>query len=39
VAGLLTIMEPVLICILGVIVGTIVVAMYLPMFEIISQLS
>ena len=39
VAGLLTILEPLLICILGVIVGTIVVAMYLPMFEIISQLS
>ena len=39
VAGLLTILEPMLICVLGVIVGTIVIAMYLPLFELISQLS
>jgi len=39
VAGLLTILEPLLICVLGGIVGTIVVAMYLPLFELISQLS
>jgi len=39
VAGLLTILEPVLISVLGVIVGTIVVAMYLPLFALISQLS
>jgi type IV pilus assembly protein PilC len=39
VAGLLTILEPILICVLGVIVGTIVIAMYLPLFELISQLS
>ena len=39
VKGLLTILEPALICVLGVIVGTIVVAMYLPLFELISQLS
>jgi type IV pilus assembly protein PilC len=39
VAGLLTILEPLLICVLGVIVGTIVIAMYLPLFDIISQLS
>jgi type IV pilus assembly protein PilC len=39
VAGLLTILEPVLIAVLGVIVGTIVVAMYLPLFELINQLS
>jgi type IV pilus assembly protein PilC len=39
VAGLLTVLEPLLICVLGVIVGTIVIAMYLPLFDIISQLS
>ena len=39
VAGLLTILEPVLIAVLGVIVGTIVIAMYLPLFELINQLS
>ena len=39
VKGLLTILEPVLIAVLGVIVGTIVVAMYLPLFELINQLS
>jgi type IV pilus assembly protein PilC len=39
VAGLLTILEPLLIAVLGVIVGTIVVAMYLPLFELINQLS
>ena len=39
VAGLLTILEPALICVLGVIVGGIVIAMYLPLFDLISQLS
>jgi len=39
IAGLLTLMEPVLIAVLGVIVGGIVISMYLPMFSIISQLS
>jgi type IV pilus assembly protein PilC len=39
VAGLLTLLEPVMICVLGVIVGGIVVSMYLPLFELISQLS
>jgi type IV pilus assembly protein PilC len=39
VAGLLTILEPLLIAVLGLIVGTIVVAMYLPLFELINQLS
>jgi type IV pilus assembly protein PilC len=39
VKGLLTILEPALICVLGVIVGTIVIAMYLPLFELINQLS
>jgi type IV pilus assembly protein PilC len=39
IAGLLTILEPALICVLGVIVGGIVISMYLPMFDLISQLS
>ncbi len=39
VAGLLTILEPALICVLGVIVGGIVISMYMPMFSLISQLS
>ncbi len=39
VANLLTIMEPVLMVILGVIVGTIVIAMYMPLFKLIRVLS
>jgi type IV pilus assembly protein PilC len=39
IAGLLTILEPAMICVLGVIVGGIVIAMYMPLFELISQLS
>jgi type IV pilus assembly protein PilC len=39
VAGLLTILEPALICVLGVIVGFIVISMYMPMFDLISKLS
>ena len=39
VAGLLTLMEPVLIAFLGVIVGGIVIAMYLPIFDLISKLT
>jgi type IV pilus assembly protein PilC len=39
VAGLLTLLEPIMIAILGVIVGGIVVAMYLPIFDMISQLT
>jgi type IV pilus assembly protein PilC len=39
VAGLLTLLEPVLISVLGVIVGAIVVSMYLPLFSIIGHLS
>ena len=38
VAGLLTLMEPVMIAFLGVIVGGIVIAMYLPIFDLISKL-
>lgn len=39
VANLLTLMEPVMILFLGVTVGGIVIAMYLPLFALISQLS
>jgi len=39
VAGLLTILEPALIVVLGVIVGGIVISLYMPMFDLISQLS
>jgi type IV pilus assembly protein PilC len=39
VSGLLTILEPALICFLGVIVGGIVISMYLPLFDLINQLS
>jgi len=39
VAGLLTLMEPVLIAFLGVVVGGIVIAMYLPIFDLISKLT
>jgi type IV pilus assembly protein PilC len=39
VAGLLTLMEPVMIAILGVVVGGIVIAMYMPIFDMISKMS
>lgn len=39
VAGLLTLLEPLMIGILGVIVGGIVISMYLPIFSLISKLS
>jgi type IV pilus assembly protein PilC len=39
VANLLTILEPVLMVFLGVVVGGIVVAMYLPLFKLIQVLS
>jgi type IV pilus assembly protein PilC len=39
VKGLLTLLEPILIAVLGAIVGTIVVAMYMPLFDLINQLS
>jgi type IV pilus assembly protein PilC len=38
VAGLLTLMEPVMIAFLGVVVGGIVIAMYLPIFDLISKM-
>jgi type IV pilus assembly protein PilC len=39
VKGLLTVLEPALICVLGLIVGGIVISMYLPLFELINQLA
>jgi type IV pilus assembly protein PilC len=39
VAGLLTLMEPIMIAFLGVLVGGIVIAMYMPIFDLISKLT
>lgn len=39
VSGLTSILEPVIIVIMGIIVGGILVAMYLPMFEIIGKIE
>jgi type IV pilus assembly protein PilC len=39
VAGLLTLLEPVMIAVLGGVVGGIVIAMYMPIFGLISQLT
>jgi type IV pilus assembly protein PilC len=39
VAGLLTLLEPLMIGVLGVIVGGIVIAMYMPIFSMISKLT
>ncbi len=39
VAGLLTLLEPIMIAFLGIIVGGIVIAMYLPIFDLISKLT
>src|SRR3954469_24559493 len=38
-AGLLTLMEPLMIAVLGGIVGGIVIAMYMPIFDLISKLT
>jgi type IV pilus assembly protein PilC len=39
VAGLLTLMEPIMIAFLGGVVGGIVIAMYMPIFDMISKLT
>ncbi len=39
VAGLIKLMEPVMIAILGVVIGGIVIAMYLPIFTLISKIG
>jgi type IV pilus assembly protein PilC len=39
VAGLLTLLEPIMIAFLGTVVGGIVIAMYMPIFDLISKLT
>jgi type IV pilus assembly protein PilC len=39
VAGLMKLIEPILITILGAIIGTIVTAMYLPLYSILTKIS
>ena len=39
VTGLMKLMEPIMISLLGVVIGTIVVAMYMPMFDLISKIG
>jgi len=39
VAGLLTLLEPIMIALLGAIVAGILIAMYLPIFDLISKLT
>jgi type IV pilus assembly protein PilC len=39
VAGLLTLLEPIMIAFLGGVVGGIVIAMYMPIFDLISKLT
>ena len=37
--GMLTLLEPLMIAFLGVVVGGIVVAMYLPIFDLIRRMA
>ncbi|HWC66124.1 MAG TPA: type II secretion system F family protein [Thermoanaerobaculia bacterium] len=39
VAGLIKLMEPIMIAILGIVIGGVVIAMYLPMFSLISKIG
>ena len=39
VAGLLTLLEPIMIALLGGVVGGIVIAMYMPIFDLISKMT
>jgi len=39
VAGLLTLLEPIMIALLGGVVGGIVIAMYMPLFDLISKMT
>jgi type IV pilus assembly protein PilC len=39
VANLMALLEPVMICFLGVCIGGIVISMYMPMFELINQIG
>jgi len=38
-ANLLALLEPIMICFLGVIIGGIVISMYLPMFDLINKIA
>jgi type IV pilus assembly protein PilC len=38
-ANLLALLEPVMICFLGIVIGGIVISMYLPMFDLISKIG
>ena len=37
--GSATLLEPIMIAVLGIVVGGIVIAMYLPIFDLISKLT
>ncbi len=39
VAGMLTLLEPIMIALLGVVIGGIVIAMYLPIFDLIGRMA
>ncbi len=39
VAGLMKLIEPIMISVLGVVIGTIVTAMYLPLYDILTKIS
>jgi type IV pilus assembly protein PilC len=39
VEGMMKLIEPLMIAFLGVVIGTIVIAMYLPMFTLISKIG
>jgi type IV pilus assembly protein PilC len=39
VAGLMKLIEPIMISVLGVVIGTIVAAMYLPLYSILNQIG
>ena len=39
VAGLMKLMEPVMIAVLGAVIGTIVAAMYLPLYSVLSKIG
>ena len=38
-ANLLSLLEPIMICFLGGVIGGIVISMYLPMFDLISKIG
>ena len=39
ISGMLTLLEPMMIAFLGVVVGAIVIAMYMPIFDLISRMA